>query len=77
MIAAKNERSYFGESKKDDCLSTNYHIAYYVSLLDGFDADNEGIWSFKVWKFDGEEPEPVDWYDNEWLDGIHIFEEES
>lgn len=55
----------------------NYHIAYYVFLLDGFDDDNEGIWSFKVWKFDGEEPEPVDWYDNEWLDGIHIFEEES
>ena len=54
----------------------NYHIAYYVSLLDEFDADNEGIWSFKVCKFGDEEPKPINWYDEEWLDGIHIFEEE-
>lgn len=53
----------------------NYHIAYYESLIDIYQEENEGIWSLNIWQFDENVPPKRNWYDDDWEDGIHIFKE--
>lgn len=51
-----------------------YYIAYYESSVDVFNEANVGIWSLNIWKYDENIPQKLNWYDDEWNDGINIYE---